>query len=316
MTDYEGDKAEQEIPCQVYRFDPQDGSLAVVCDDFACPNGLCFSPDERRLYVAETGPMFAADAPRYIRVFDVVDGTRVRGGEVFYIAEPGLADGFRADTDGNIWTSAGDGVHCLSPAGELLGKIKVPEVVANITFGGPKKNRLFICGTTSIYAVYLNRRGAQWRRACQGGIHAREAFMKVSDRRALGKSGLEVTVLGFGGVPLGNLYRACTDAEASATVHAAYDAGIRLIDTAPLYGFGMSEHRIGAAMRELPRDSWVLSTKIGRVLSAAKEPDKLDGRNFVKVAPYQPRFDYSYDGVMRSFEAACSASRRIASTSC
>lgn len=163
MTDYEGDMAEQEIPCHVYRFDPRDGSLAVVCDDFACPNGLCFSPDESRLYVAETAPMFAADGPRYIRVFDVVDeGTRLRGGDVFYVAEPGFADGFRADTDGNIWTSAGDGVHCLSPAGELLGKIRVPEVVANVTFGGPKKNRLFICGTTSIYAVYLNRRGVQW----------------------------------------------------------------------------------------------------------------------------------------------------------
>ncbi len=163
MTDYEGDMAEQEIPCQVYRFDPRDGSLAVVCDDFACPNGLCFSPDESRLYVAETAAMFAADAPRHIRVFDVVDdGGRLRGGDVFYAAEPGFADGFRADTDGNIWTSAGDGVHCLSPEGELLGKIKVPEVVANVTFGGPKKNRLFICGTTSIYAVYLNRRGVQW----------------------------------------------------------------------------------------------------------------------------------------------------------
>jgi D-threo-aldose 1-dehydrogenase len=127
-------------------------------------------------------------------------------------------------------------------------------------------------------------------------------MMNLSDRRALGKSGLEVTVLGFGGVPLGNLYRACTDAEANATARAVYDAGIRLIDTAPLYGFGMSEHRIGAAMREVPRDSWVLSTKIGRVLHAAKDPEKLDGRNFVKVAPFQPRFDYSYDGVMRSFE--------------
>jgi len=162
MTDYEGDKAEQEIPCQVYRFDPGDGSLAVVCDDFACPNGLCFSPDEGRLYVVETAPMFAADAPRHIRVFDVEGGARLRGGEVFYVAEPGFADGLRADTDGNVWTSAGDGVHCVSPAGELLGKIKVPEVVANVTFGGRKKNRLFICGTTSIYAVYLNRRGVQW----------------------------------------------------------------------------------------------------------------------------------------------------------
>jgi gluconolactonase len=162
MTDYEGDKAEQEIPCQVYRFDPKVGALSVVCDDFACPNGLCFSPDENRLYVTESAPMFAADAPRHIRVFDVVDGERLRGGEVFYVAEPGFADGLRADTDGNIWTSAGDGVHCLSPAGELLGKIKVPEVVANVTFGGLKKNRLFICGTNSLYAVYLNRRGVQW----------------------------------------------------------------------------------------------------------------------------------------------------------
>lgn len=126
--------------------------------------------------------------------------------------------------------------------------------------------------------------------------------MTVSDKRALGKSGLEVTVLGFGGVPLGNLYRPCSDAEAGATVRAAYDAGIRLVDTAPLYGFGMSEHRIGAALREVPRDSWVLSTKIGRVLSAAQDPAKLDGGNFVKVAPFEPRFDYSYDGVMRSFE--------------
>ena len=76
MSEYEGDQAEQEIPCQVYRFDPRDGALSVVCDDFACPNGICFSPDESRLYVAETGPMFAADAPRHIRVFDVVDGAR------------------------------------------------------------------------------------------------------------------------------------------------------------------------------------------------------------------------------------------------
>jgi len=88
MTDYEGDKAEQEVPCQVYRFDPQDGSLAVVCDDFACPNGLCFSPDESRLYVVETAPMFAADAPRHIRVFDVEGGARLRGGEVFMSPSP------------------------------------------------------------------------------------------------------------------------------------------------------------------------------------------------------------------------------------
>jgi D-threo-aldose 1-dehydrogenase len=126
--------------------------------------------------------------------------------------------------------------------------------------------------------------------------------MKVSDTRPLGGSGLEVTVLGFGGVPLGNLYRPCTDEQARATVRAAYEAGIRFIDTAPLYGFGMSEHRIGCAMRELPRDSWVLSTKIGRLLRPARDPRTLDGGHFVKVAPFAPHFDYSYDGVMRAVE--------------
>jgi len=164
MIDYEGFKAEQELPCHVYRVDPKSGSLDVVIDDFSCPNGLCFSPDEQRLYVAETGEIFDQDADRHIRVFDVADGGKtVRGGDVFYQVDVGCADGFRADEDGNIWTSAGDGVHAVSPSGELLGKIKIPEVVANVTFGGRPgaRNRLFICGTTSIYAVYLNRRGAQ-----------------------------------------------------------------------------------------------------------------------------------------------------------
>jgi D-threo-aldose 1-dehydrogenase len=128
--------------------------------------------------------------------------------------------------------------------------------------------------------------------------------MNVSDTRELGRSGLKVTMLGFGGVPLGNLYRACSDAEAHATLRAAYDAGIRLVDTAPFYGLGMSEHRIGAIMREVPRGSWVLSTKIGRVLRAAKDPERLDeaAGPFVRWAPFDFRFDYSYDGVMRSFE--------------
>ncbi len=164
MIDYEGFKAEQELPCHVYRFDPASGALDMMIDDFICPNGLCFSPDESLLYVAETNAMFEPDAERHIRVFDVDEsGQAVRGGDVFYKPDVGCADGFRADEDGNIWTSAGDGVHAVSPAGELLGKVRIPEVVANVTFGGRPgaRNRLFICGTTSIYAVYLNRRGAQ-----------------------------------------------------------------------------------------------------------------------------------------------------------
>lgn len=162
--DYEGFKAEQEISCNVYRFDPKSGALDIVIDDFVCPNGLCFSPDERRLYVAETNLMFEPDADRHIRVFDIADdGHSVSGGDIFHKVDVGCADGFRADEDGNIWTSAGDGVHALSPEGDLLGKIHIPEVVANVTFGGRPgaRNRLFICGTTSIYSIFLNCRGAQ-----------------------------------------------------------------------------------------------------------------------------------------------------------
>ena len=161
-SDYEGERAEQEVPCHVYRFDPRDRRLSVVSDAFDCPNGLCFSPDEGRLYVAETGRMHDPDVVREIRAFDVLDAERGRlGGERrFYAPATGVADGFRADEDGNLWTSAGDGVDCVSPGGELLGRIKLPEIVSNVTFGGRHRSRLFICATTGVHAVYLNRRGA------------------------------------------------------------------------------------------------------------------------------------------------------------
>lgn len=162
MTNYEGYQSEQEIPCHVYRIEPNSGELETVCEDFACPNGLAFSPDENRLYIAETGLMFDPDAERHIRAFDVAaDGRRLTGGEIFHAVGPGAADGFRLDSDGNLWSSAGDGVHCLSPEGELLGKILVPETVANICFGGRGKSRLYICATTSLYAITLNRTGVQ-----------------------------------------------------------------------------------------------------------------------------------------------------------
>ncbi len=162
MTDYEGYRAAQEQPCHVYKLDPQSGSMQAVIDDFDCPNGLCFSPDETCLYVAETGTMFDANADQRIRRFTIdSDGETVQGGDNFYKVEVGCADGFRADVDGNIWTSAGDGVHCISPEGDLLGKIKVPETVSNVCFGGRAKARLFITGTTSLYSVFLNRNGVQ-----------------------------------------------------------------------------------------------------------------------------------------------------------
>ncbi len=161
MLDYEGLRAEQELPCHVYRLDPTDGVLDLVADTFEGPNGICFSPDERVLYVAETGRVADRETDRHIRAFDVIDGRRLASGRILHKVTVGMADGFRCDEDGNIWTSAGDGVHCISAQGQLLGKVKVPEVVANLTFGGRARSRLFICGSTSLYAVYLNRRGVQ-----------------------------------------------------------------------------------------------------------------------------------------------------------
>lgn len=164
LSEYEGDQAESEIgACHVYRLDPETGRVEVVADDFDKPNGLAFSPDERRLYVSDTGESHDPEGSKHIRVFTVAgNGRGLKGGEVFAECTSGHFDGFRCDTSGNVWASAADGVHCCAPDGTLIGKIRIPEVVANLTFGGIKKNRLFVCGTTSLYAVYVNARGAQW----------------------------------------------------------------------------------------------------------------------------------------------------------
>ena len=161
-AEYEGGKADSEIgSCNVYRLDPRDGSLRVVVDDFRRPNGLAFSPDEKILYIADSGFWPNPDWPHHIRAFDVADDGTLSGSRVLAEVSPGIPDGFRVDVDGNIWTSAGDGVHCIAPGGDRIGKIHVPEKVANVCFGGPARNRLFICGFTSLYAIYLNTRGAQ-----------------------------------------------------------------------------------------------------------------------------------------------------------
>ncbi|WP_158807741.1 SMP-30/gluconolactonase/LRE family protein [Beijerinckia sp. L45] len=162
QTDYEGGKQKAELPPTVFRFDPRDASLRVVADDFEGPNGLCFSPDERKLYVAETGPLFADDPTQHIRVFDVGDDGRLSGGAVFHKVTPGFADGFVADQHGNIWSSAADGVHCIGPTGDLLGKVLVPSLVSNLAFGDRFGSRLFICASHSLYSIFLNVRGATW----------------------------------------------------------------------------------------------------------------------------------------------------------
>ena len=163
-SDYEGDAAASELDgCHVYRIDPDDLSVAAVVTDMVRPNGLAFSPDESVLYVADTGISHVGrKCPPDIRAYDMaVDGRSVSGRpRTFATCGEGVFDGFRVDRVGNVWSSAGDGVHCFDPDGTLLGKIHLPEVVANVEFGGPKRNRLYICGTTSLYSMYLNTRGA------------------------------------------------------------------------------------------------------------------------------------------------------------
>jgi len=156
LSDYEGKKAPSELGGNyVFRLDPVGGALSIVADDFDKPNGLAFSPDESQLFVVDSGK------PHHLRVFDVQGGTKLTGGRVFAECDAGSYDGFRFDTEGNLWTSTKAGVSCYSPEGELLGKIRVPEAVANLTFGGPKRNRLFITATTSLYSVFVNAKGAQ-----------------------------------------------------------------------------------------------------------------------------------------------------------
>lgn len=161
-TDYEGWQAVSEIgACHVYKVDPSLGAVSIVADDFVRPNGIAFNPDESKLYIADTGASHVVDGPRHIRVFDVATNGTSSGGDVFATATVGAFDGFRFDSGGRIWTSAGDGVHCYDPDGTLLGKVLVPEPVANVEFGGPKRNRLFICATSSLYSIMLAVNGAQ-----------------------------------------------------------------------------------------------------------------------------------------------------------
>lgn len=162
-NDYEGGRQASEQGPGLYRFDPERKEITLMAGDFEGPNGLAFSPDERRLYVSETGDQTEDNPRQYIRAFDVSpDGTQLSGGDIFYKIEPGYCDGLRLDEDGNLWSSAADGVHCIDPQGKLLGKVLIPNVVSNVTFGGLYKNRLFITASQHLYAIFLNRRGIQW----------------------------------------------------------------------------------------------------------------------------------------------------------
>ncbi|WP_460526133.1 SMP-30/gluconolactonase/LRE family protein [Flindersiella endophytica] len=154
--DYEGHGEPSEIgECNVYRVDPDRGEVTMVANGFERPNGLAFSLDESMLYVADT-------PGGHIKVFEVTaNGTALSGGEIFTDAVTGVFDGFRLDHTGRIWAGVGDGVSCYDPDGTLIGKVLVPEVVANVTFGGPKNSDLFICGTSSLYLIRLSVNGAR-----------------------------------------------------------------------------------------------------------------------------------------------------------
>jgi gluconolactonase len=170
-SDYEGHRAESEIgACHVYRIDPVTGQVAIVADDFDRPNGLAFSADERQLYITDS-------ERRHIRLFsvtkddvttddgstdDVTAGDRLEGGAVFATCDAGTFDGIRLDSAGRIWAAAGDGLHCFDPDGTLIGKLRVPETVANLEFGGPQRNQLFICATTSLYSIRVNVTGVAY----------------------------------------------------------------------------------------------------------------------------------------------------------
>jgi gluconolactonase len=155
-SDYEGHKAPSEIGgCHVYRIAPDTGEVRVVADDFERPNGLAFSLDERQLYIGDS-------RRKHIRRFDVSPDGALSGGEVFANCDAGTFDGLRLDDTGRIWAAAHDGVHCFHPDGTLIGKLLVPEIVANLTFGGPKRNDMYITASSSLYTLRLNVSGGRY----------------------------------------------------------------------------------------------------------------------------------------------------------
>ena len=170
MSDYEGKRGALEIKEAVYRVAPDGGEMTLVTDEVQKPNGLCFSPDFKKVYVADTGVSHYPNAKSVIWVYDVDGAKRLRNGRVFASMEmngkTGFADGVRCDEDGNVWAGMGwvgdgyDGVHIFAPDGTRIGQIRMPEIVSNLAFGGSKRNRLFMTGSTSLYAVYVETRGA------------------------------------------------------------------------------------------------------------------------------------------------------------
>jgi len=167
MSNYEGHKAPFELPANVYRLDPNSREATVVVSELDMPNGICFSPDEKKLYIVDTGEPKRPGDPRPIWAYDVEDGRRLRNKRLFANMAPGSSDGVRCDVDGNVWSAAGwgpegfNGVHVFAPDGTVIGKVHLPETCANLCFGGGKRNLLFMAASQSLYAVYVGTEGAQ-----------------------------------------------------------------------------------------------------------------------------------------------------------
>ena len=157
MTDYEGRKSPSEqLSCNVFKIDNKTGKVDLITDRLVKPNGLCFNKNESKLFVSDTGGSHVKGGPRNIYSFDLTGGSVTSASPEFFAeCSNGLFDGFRIDSEDRLWTSAGDGVHCYNSLGVLIGKIKIPETVSNVCFGGERLNRLFITGTTSLYSAYL-----------------------------------------------------------------------------------------------------------------------------------------------------------------
>lgn len=161
LDDNEGYRADSELgACFVFRLDRTTGELMIATDALVHPNGLAFSPDETILYVSDTSIARIEGGNHHILAFDVIDRRHLASPRIFAVIEPGVSDGLRVDVEGNVWTSAGDGIHVLDPAGIELGRILLPQEASNCTFGGPDGHRLFITATSTLWAIQVGIRGA------------------------------------------------------------------------------------------------------------------------------------------------------------
>ena len=160
LSDYEGYKGDMEYgACYVFRYDPKENNLEVVSKDFLKPNGIAFSVNEDKIYIADSGGSHDVNAPNQIMVYDIVENKILKNGKVFHKFNPFFADGFRVDKDDNVWTSAGKGIKCFNPQGEVIGQLLLPDLVANLTFGGENNNILYVTSSSNLYSMELNQQG-------------------------------------------------------------------------------------------------------------------------------------------------------------